>query len=148
MAGLSGRRFSDPILLFPLCRSYHPYPLYLPDRIQHQMCCRNGRHQGKMGGTFRRLHRDDSADLFQFPLRLPSEQHPCRGRWSQRVPCQHLAAHLYPNVYKEDRKKEGTSRVSSSMVQELPTGYPSSASSSPYSSAIGSSDTVYGYMAP
>lgn len=46
------------------------------------------------------------------------------------------------------KKKEGTSRVSSSMVQELPTGYQSSASSSPYSSAIGSSDTVYGYMAP
>ena len=28
MAGLSGRRFPDPVLLFPLCRSYHPYPLY------------------------------------------------------------------------------------------------------------------------
>ena len=28
MAGLSGWRFPDPVLLFPLCRSYHPYPLY------------------------------------------------------------------------------------------------------------------------
>ena len=106
MAGLSGRRFPDPVLLFPLCGSYHPYPLYPPDRIQHQMCCRNGRYQGKRTGTPHSPHRDDSADLFQFPLRLPSEQHPCRSRWSQRVPCQHLAAHLYPNVYQEDRKKE------------------------------------------